>query len=271
MRHLSLLFILLATAINAYCQQNSGYEIFKTIGSISKATTGQQVKKGDAVRPADKLVIGKDSKAAILDCQQHRIYYGITPGTYSVAAIVRDAKRKADNAVAAVNSEIINQSKQASRRPSVNGVAYRGSEGEDTYLQSVCNALLDITSSMPDSCLTLKAIENEGAFHFSMANASDSLLYVNVIAVRPDGTLRLCLNVGMTDNEPFICIAPNSQLDLSEFEFVESDSNDYYMFASMQPVNTQALSLLLNSGNRFEEAGNATIIVAPKIKVHPYE
>lgn len=270
MRHLNLL-ILLIIAINAHSQQNARYEIFKALGRISNASTGQEIKKGDAVKPADKLIIGEDSKAGILDRQQHRIYYSMKPGTYSVAAILRDAKRKADNAVAAVNSEVLNKSKQASRRPNVNGVAYRGSEADDAYLQSVCNALLDITSTLPDSCITLKAVEDDGAFHFSLTNDTDSLLYVNVIAVRPQGTPQICLNVGMTDNEPYICIAPNSHLTLSEFEFADSESNDYYMFGSLEPVDFQALSLLLNLGQRFEDVENATIIVAPKITVQSDE
>ena len=124
---------------------------------------------------------------------------------------------------------------------------------------------------MPDTCLTIKAIEDEDAFHFSMTNGTDSLLYVNVIAVRAEGMPQLCLNVGMTDNQPYISVAPNSQLTLPEFEFANSESTDYYMFASFEPVDSQALSLLLNLGNRSEEVENATILVSPKITVQPHE
>ena len=271
MRHLSLLLTLMIIAINAHSQQNNRYEIFKVVGSISDASTGQVVKKGDAVKPADKLIIGKDSKAGILDRQQHRIFYSQKPGAHSVASIMRDAKRKADNAVAAVNSEVINQSKQAGKRPNVNGVSYRGSEAENAYLKSVCNAILDITSAMPDTSLTLKAVEDDDAFHFSMNNDTDSLLYVNVVAVRPEGTPQLCLNVGMTDNQPYISVAPNSQLTLPEFVFVDYVPADYYMFASFEPVDSQALSLMLNIGKRFDEVENATIIIAPKITVQSHE
>lgn len=270
MRYLSLI-ILLIIAINAHCQQNAGYEIFKTIGRISNATTGQEVKKGDAVKPTDELTIGKDSKVGILDRQQHHVYYSLKPGIQRVASILRNAKRRADNAVAAVNSEMLNQSKQAGKRPNVNGVSYRGSDAENAHLQSVCNAILDITSALPDDRLSLKTVEDDGSFHFSMTNDTDSLVYVNVIAVRPEGSLQLCLNVGMTDNEPYVSIAPNSQLTLPEFEFVDYDPTDYYMFASYEPVDSQALSLLLNAGKRFDDVKNATIIVSPKITVRSHE
>ncbi|MDE7347205.1 MAG: hypothetical protein K2N48_10770 [Muribaculaceae bacterium] len=270
MRQLSLL-ILLITAITVRCQQPSGYEIFKTLGRITNATSGKEVRKGDAVKATDRLTIDKDAKVGILDRQHHRIFYSQKPGTHRVASIIRDAKRKADNAVAAVNSEVFNQTKQAGKQPHVNGVSYRGPETENAYLQSVCNAILDIASAMPDTCLTLKAVEDDNSFHFSMTNGTDSLLYVNVIAVRAEGTPKLCLNVGMTDNEPYICIAPNSQLTLSEFEFANSESTDFYMFASFEPVDSQALSLMLNLGNRSEEVENATILVSPKITVQPHE
>lgn len=266
MRHLSFL-IMLIIAINAHCQQNARYEVFKALGRISNASTGQKLKKGDAVKLTDKLNIGKRSKAGILDRQQNRIYYSLNRGTYTVASILQDAKRKADNTVATVNSEMLRKSNQATKRPIVNGVAYRGSEGENMYLQSVCNAIFDIESTMPDDRLTLKAVKDDGAFYFSMTNDTDSLVYVNVVAVSPEKTPQLCLNIGMTHNEPYISIAPNSKLTLPEFVFVDDESTTYYMLALSEPVDTQALTLLLNAGKRFEDTGSATILVSPKIGV----
>lgn len=264
MRHLSLL-LLLIIAINAQCQQIARYEIFKTIGPVLNASTGQVVKEGATVDPKDKLIIKKDSKAAILDRQQHRIYYSQKSGTQSVASIMHDARRKADNVVAAINSEVLNQSKQVSNRPKVKGASYRGSEAENALLQSVCNAIFDITRAQPENRLSLTTVDNDGTFYFSIKNDTDSLLYVNIIAVRPEETPQLCLNIGITDNQPYVSIAPNSELKLSEFVFVDCVPTDYYMFASYEPIDSQALSLLLNVGERIYGVENAPIIVSPKI------
>ncbi len=255
-------------ATSAHSQQNGRYEIFNVIGSVSNASTGKKVKKGDPVKAADKLIIGKKSKAAILDQQQHRIYYSLDKGSYTVATIIRNAKRNADNAIAVVNSEMLTQLNQKSKRPNVMGVSYRGSDAENKYLQSVCNAIFDIANALPDDRLTLNVNKEDGAFYFSMANGTDSLLYVNVISVTPDENPQLCLNVGATSNQPFISIAPNNQLSLPDFVFAENDSADYYMFATLEPIDTQALAIMLSSGKRFEEEANATIIVSPKITDH---
>lgn len=257
---------MLICAIAAQCQQNARYEIFKTIGSISNASTGVIVKKGDAMRLTDKLKIDKDSKAGILDRQQNRIYYSPKEGTHSVAAIIRDAKRKADNVIATVNSEALKQTKQAGKRPTVMGVSYRGGEEEgDNRMQAICNAIFDICSAEPDSLLSLQIIDDDGAFHFSLSNETDSLIYVNVVSIRPETLPQLCLSVGMSENQPYISIAPKSQIELPDFVFSDEDTADYYMFATSEPIDSQALSLMLNRGTRFAEVEKADIIVSPKI------
>lgn len=270
MRQLSILIFLLI-ALSAHSQQNAKFEIYKTIGHVLNASTQKDAKRGEAVEAKDKLIIGKDSKAGILDRQQHRIYYTQNPGTHSVASIIQKAKRMADNAVAVVNSEALNQLKNDGRQPKVRGVSYRGSDAENAYLQSVCNAIYDIPKATPNQLLRLDAVNNDDAFHFSMTNGADSLIYVNVIAIRPDGSHQLCLNVGMTDNQPYISIAPHSELTLPEFEFFDREPAEYYMVATFNPVDTQALSLLLNVGKRFDGVENASIIVSPKITAQSHE
>lgn len=270
MRQIFLLTFLLL-AITAHTQQNAKFEIFKVIGHVVNASNQKDVKRGEAVEAKDKLIIGKDSKAGILDRQQHRIYYTQNPGTYSVASIVQKAKRKADNAVAAVNSEALNQLNNEGKQPKVRGVAYRGAEADNGYLQSVSNAICDISKATPEEAIRLEAINEDDAFYFSMTNDTDSLIYVNVISVRPDGMPQLCLSVGMTDNQPYVSIAPHSELTLPEFEFFNCEPVDYYMFATFDPVDTQALSLLLNAGKRFDGVENASIVVSPKITVQTHE
>lgn len=147
------------------------------------------------------------------------------------------------------------------------GVSYRGNESENARLESIVNALLYISCIDTDSRLALATSpgDEEGTFCFIMTNDTESMLYANVIAVTPGKSPRLCINVGMTDQQPFIALSPGTQLTLTDFVFADYSPVEYYMFATSEPADAQALSILLSTNRQPIGDKDTSIIVAPKI------
>lgn len=268
MKYFTLIALALIALIPAYSQQPSKYEIFKVVGDVTFTTSGAAAKKGDAAKPTDRMTLAADSRVGILDKSLHRIYYGSGPLTTTVAAVIRNAKRHADNAVASVNSEALatlhNGNNQAAT-PKVMGVSYRGDAAEDAWLESVALALNEIEHALPNNHIGLETVEDDGTFYFRMSNDTDRLLYVNVVAIAPGHQPRLCLNIGNSANQPYIALAPHSQLTLTDFVFADYGPVEYYMLATDAPVDAQALTVMLNRGQRSDGGKAASIMVSPKI------
>lgn len=266
MKNLSFIILAITIALPIQAQQPDKYEIFKVIGEITYLANNEPVKPGDKVTPIDKLTLANDTKIGILDNTQQQVYYCSGPCTRTVAAIIRDAKRSADNAVASVNAQALSKIHDNASTPKVMGVSYRGDAQESTRLVAICNALRDIANAAPDSLLNLDTVDlDDGSFCFKISNNTDSLLYANIIAIAPGREPKLCINVGMTEHQPFVAVAPYSDVTLSDFIFVDFSPVEYYLFATHEPADSQALSILL-SQNQEDDNGHATsIIVAPKI------
>lgn len=118
-KHISTLMLMLAITLSSAGQQKSKYEIFKAIGQVTYSSTNAPAKQGDNVKPTDRLILPESLQDRYPDNDLHRVYYATGPCTRTVAAIVREAKRTADNAVASVNAEAFNKIGDSSSRLSL--------------------------------------------------------------------------------------------------------------------------------------------------------
>jgi hypothetical protein len=96
--------------------------------------------------------------------------------------------------------------------------------------------------------LKAEMVTEGGACFFKISNATSAPLFVNVIRLpASEGeTPQLCLEVGYTESEPYLVIAPEKETELRHYAFLpEETPHSYLVVGSEKPYDCQALRTLL--------------------------
>lgn len=258
MRILLLSLLLWGISIGVMAQKQ--YKIFKTTEGVTlKDAQGKKVavSKRMEVALGDVLHIPTGGKVGILENESKQIYYSDITGEVRVVKIIVDAKKQADNSIAAVNRQIINsitEQQQQGHNYSIVGAAHRG-EGSDNYTQQVYASLYRLIKESKQnpttSSLNLMLREGEeGTFYFSLKSHSDKPLFVNVVAITPGSAPRICLQPGQSTGTPYILLNAGGCRELSELPFACELGEEvlYLLFGSEQPFDSRLLQRLFEQG-----------------------
>lgn len=243
-----LLFLMLTSSM-----ATGRYAVFKISGDVKLKQT--EVWTVPVLRMEvtfrDQFLLGEQSRLGIVDKETHRIYYTDKKGKRNVAQIISEAKKQAEEVTGLVNKQIRSSFKGDSHRMQVAGASYRGmtddAETQAVYA-SIRKALTKNASIITNDRLLLEKINSieESVSFFRITNSMDLPVYVNILDCSKEHP-SLCFNLGYTYDEPFLLIAPGKPIDIRQFLFADiEDKNDYLLFASEFPFDTQVLQLLLD-------------------------
>ncbi len=229
------------------------YSIFKVEGDVKllNGSSWVELYKHDDLSFKDKIRVGASSNVAILDSEISQIYYCSDAGEYRVIEIISNAKKQSDRITKLMNQQIresYNTDMQSQYHTA--GVSYRGSS-ETSCTRDVYAAICNIGNASQSTVIGLeKVCVNDQEFYFSVTNKSESPLYINILRlVSASPNTQLCLNIGYTEDEPYLMIAPNSTVELKQYTFysIKNDPGRYTLFATPCRFDTQELQLLLKN------------------------
>ena len=230
------------------------YAVFKVSGDVKLKQTEVwtvPILRMD-VTFKDQFLLGEQSRLGIVDKVTHHIYYTNKKGKRSVAQIINEARKQAEEVTGLVNRQIRSSfNGNNNNKSQVAGASYRGmtddAKTQAVYV-SIRQALTKKSNIVANSRLRLEKInsDEESVFFFRITNSMDFPVYVNVLDCSK-GHSYLCFNLGYTYDEPFLLIAPGKSVDIKQFLFADIEGkDDYLLFASEFLFDTQTLQFLLD-------------------------
>lgn len=251
------------------------YRIFKTTEGVTlsnREVDGVTVYKRMEVELGDMLHIPQGGKVAILDSNTKQIYYSNSVGDVRVVKIVVDAKKQADEGITAINRQIeasISERKQSGYTYAVQGATYRG-EGVDSQTLQVYAALCQVLEKREvgkeKNMLRLALKGDDMSFHFSLTNLGKKPLFVNVL--RLGEKPHVCIQIGHSTGTPYLLLDAESSRETTEISFARlpDAQEEYLLFGSEIPFDSQQLQRLFNEGKRVDNNNQTTIYLSLPIR-----
>ena len=248
----SLLSVLILLGIVSVDLQAAPYRIFKFEGDVKILQQGTwvEVTNGQEVIIRDQFLLGEEAKLGIVDYDTRRIYYTNKSGKQNVAQIISKARKDAD-AIASNMRKQLSASGDVKNIPILGGVN-RGFTAQTDATINIYSDIYHHLNGSRDICedgLTAEIVKDGKSYHFKIKNSTSKPLFVNVIKLprSDDEKHQLCLEVGYTENEPYLIIAPETEIELNHYVFLADDvAPNYLLFACEEPYDCQALKMLLN-------------------------
>lgn len=247
------LFALLFSCIASVGLQAAPFRIFKFEGDVKirQQDTWVAVTDRQDVTIRDQFVLGENAKLAIVDYDTRRIYYTTKVGKQNVAQIISAAKKESDRIASNMRKQLVASAGQDKPVVILGGVN-RGSEeqanGSVGVYREIYHQLKD-AKNRGTGALTAEKVTRGEDWYFKISNHSSVPLFVNVVRIpQSEGDKpQLCLEVGYTENQPYLMIAPGTETELSHYAFLaEEVTHNYLVFACEEPYDCQALKMLLN-------------------------
>ncbi len=251
-----LLCLFLATSVQA-----SKYYVYKFSDNVSHFVKNEARQPSMKVQLTlrDRFVLGDGAFLAIIDKESNRLYYTRKAGVQTVAQIVSNARKQSREITSLASRQAFHALQEPTKRASVLGAVSRGQnhDSDTTYL--IYAALYEAInkSHIPtSSAIVLNQFSEGDEDYFIVQNTTDMPLFANIIKLASaDEKPQLCLEVDATDEMGHILVAPRQQLALTQYPFAQQgDEDQYLLFATEYPFDTQALKLLLKSGKEPEKS-----------------
>lgn len=264
---LKVLLFLLSLSLT---MQAASYRVYKFEGDVRILQADKWVKpqKNQELSVRDQFIIGEQGVLGIVVNETHRIYYNVQSGKQNVAQIISAARKQSDRLANNMHKQLTTNKKLGDSSFPVLGGVNRGNTQENNTAQVYAAIYQYLKSNVkqPIVPITAEIVYNGDNYHFKTVNHIDKPLYFNVIKlpIKSDDYPQICMEVGYTENEPFLVIDANKAIDWINYLFViEESKHRYLIFASEVPYDCQALQIMLKMQQPPDISGNfATVYMS---------
>ena len=258
-----LLFFLVLSATT----QAASYRIYKFEGDVRILQANKWVKpqKNQELFVRDQFLIGEQGVLGIVVNETHRIYYNVQSGKQNVAQIISAARKQSDRIARNMHKQLTTNNKLGNSSLPVMGGVNRGNiqEHNTALVYAAIYHYIKSEVKQTTSPITAQMVYNGDNYHFKTINHIDKPLYVNVIRlpIDSDEYPQICMEVGYTENEPFLVIDANKEIDWNNYSFViEESKHKYLVFASEVPYDCQALQMMLKTQQPPDVSGKQSTV-----------
>lgn len=240
--------ILLICIFGIACGSNAELRILRIHGNVSIKENNElrPIKPREVVTKSTILNISPDASVTIVDNDSRIVYSSAhTTGKISVQNIIYNSTREANKITSAIARQAVKSIQENTANPAPKGVSYRNQTSDESYEQSLANAILNNTSTQ-NGCLHLHCItESDSIQHLKISNNSDQTLYINILSSGNDKAPQLIIPVSYEDEIPCITITPGiTELDHYKF-FDLTHGSQISLLASPKPFDSNLINLLL--------------------------
>lgn len=247
MKKISLILALSILSITVVAQKP--YTIHDWKGNVLiKEYKGQHwfpIQKSQSVSGLDSVDIDQNSVVRVIDNRSNLIYKSISTGKMRILTVINDAKKQNSNTLAAVNREILNGAKSATKTPTMQmvGASTRGSNDEaliDSIVQTfgwLANMAIQDKLARTSSDLLLKSYNTSDGIWFEIQNFSKKNYFVNVLHIKKQTKkVNLCYVIEQSEEPemPFLYLPHGEQLQLKNLVFSLDSSTDVYILVGTE-------------------------------------
>lgn len=247
MKKISLILALSILSITVVAQKP--YTIHDWKGNVLiKEYKGQHwfpIQKSQSVSGLDSVDIDQNSVVRVIDNRSNLIYKSISTGKMRILTVINDAKKQNSNTLAAVNREILNGAKSASKTPTMQmvGASTRGSNDEaliDSIVQTfgwLANMAIQDKLNNPVSDLLLKRHDTPDGVWFEMQNMTKKDYYVNVLHInKQTKKINLCYIIEQSEEQEitFLYLPQGELMKWMDFAFSYDPSSDVYILVGTE-------------------------------------
>lgn len=248
---LKVLFLFLAVSVT---MQANSYRVYKCEGDVRILQDNKWVKpqKNQTLYVRDQFMIGEHGVLGIVVNETHRIYYNTQSGKQNVAQIISAARKQSDRVASNMHKQLTRRNNLGNSSLPVLGGVNRGNKQENNtaLVYAAIYKYLKSNVTQMQVPVTASIVYDGDNYHFKTVNNTDKPLYTNVIKlpINDDDYPLICMEVGYSENEPFLVIDANKETDWSNYSFViDKNKNIYLIFASEVPYDCQALQIMLKA------------------------
>lgn len=231
------------------------YYIHNMEGSVERLVGNEwkPATKNEKVALQDKFALKEGAMLAIGDKDTHRVYVTRDAGVLNVAKIIQSAREQSGQTTKLALQKAMEASGKSTPRSVIMGVSYRAGTSEKeladdinmrTYA-SVCQYVKK-PKSVKNPQVSLTRVNEDGYFYFKVENHMGQLLYFNILAVsQGSGTSYLCLDTSDVTSGDIPAVAPQSDITLTQYPFIDEDTScQYLLFVSQEPFDAQMINNL---------------------------
>ena len=248
-------FLLVAFLLcNINAVQSASYRVFRYTGDVKVKTTEgwSNITENLTVTIKSQFLLGEQARLGIVDNDTHRIYYTTKPGTQNVAQIVSNARKQSDRIASTMWKQLQNGGNNG-KSLTILGAVNRGSGEVDCTeaLYGDIYRMRDVSVTSDSMTVSAEIEEEDGCCYFKVKNCSEQALCVNIVRMPADKDekMQLCLEIGYSENQPYLIVAPQSTVVLSDFPFMADPLPHHYLLvATQQPFDCQLLKMLFSNG-----------------------
>ena len=271
MKTTALIAMLMLSLTTALKSENI-YQIFRVTQGVTVYTSSKPettATKRMEVKLSDMLNIPSGGEVAILETSTKQIYsYSSNEASkVKVAKLLIDAKKQANKNIAAVNKELsynIEKIEQKGYSYIISGATYRGA-GTDSITHAVYSALCSaIAQQETASTISLELEHNGETFHFKASNSGNAPVFFNII--RLGETPHICIPAEGSKGIPCLIMDANSTWSTEQIQFVYEDGDNYIIFATDVPFNSQLLQQMFNKKQEASAQAGCTVTIAHAVK-----
>lgn len=253
-------FLVTFLLCNVCAIKGASYSVFRYTGDVKiKTYEGwKDVGNNMVVFARDQFLLGEHARLGIVDNDTQRIYYTTKSGTQNVAQIVSNARKQSDRIASTMWKQIQNGGSK-SKSLTILGAVNRGN-GETDFtevLYSEIYRMQNICETNDSTPISAEIEKDADCYYFVVKNRSEQALCVNIIRMSDNTSQKpqLCLEIGYSENQPYLVVAPQSTVALRDFPFLDdSVSHRYLLVATLRPFDCQLLKMLLSNYKKPEKS-----------------
>ena len=233
------------------------YYIHNLEGSVERLVGNEwkQAAKNEKIVLQDKFSLKAGAMLAIGDKETHRVYITREAGVQNVAQIIQNARKQSSQTTRLALQKAIEASGGKEKpHAAIMGVGYRAGTSEealinDVNMKSYVSILQYVTKPKKSKTtpVVLTRLEEDDYQYFKVENHTDQLLYFNILALpKNEEKPYLCLDTGDVTSEDIPVVAPQSDITLQQYPFIDEDAScQYLLFASYELFDAQMINSFL--------------------------